>query len=311
MLKHEKYKELLQLHVYDEISNKEKLILENHLLECEECSEELKTLKKLYVAFAENAPVLENEELLDESREELFNKLTIEKKFSIKEFIMDLFDFRRGSFGFAMGGIALFVIGLFAGKLFFNQQLPVTNLTENSADKQSQIRVSNISLPIRADGSNEFEIFYETVEHNKFTGNLMDPEAKKLLAAAIKSSSNDWTKLKTISALMEIKSLSVNKNDILIKTALIETAKNDINPAVRKEAIMALGNIEIDSQITSALISVLKSEKNAGNRILAVNILSKNKSLSTSNNIYKQAIEQAASRDENSFVRLQAKSLLK
>lgn len=41
-MNHQKYKELIQLTVYDEISDQEKLDLDNHLLECAECAEELK-----------------------------------------------------------------------------------------------------------------------------------------------------------------------------------------------------------------------------------------------------------------------------
>ncbi len=84
-MKHEKYKELLELNVLGELNKEEELELENHLFECEECSNEYAEIKKLHSIISTEIPQMPNEESLLNARKRLFNTINAEQTEPISE----------------------------------------------------------------------------------------------------------------------------------------------------------------------------------------------------------------------------------
>jgi hypothetical protein len=131
-MKHEKYKELLELNVLNELSDNEQLDLENHLLECDECTKELAELKKLYSIIVNEAPEPLSDRDLERARLRLFNSINVEPEkisvidtptpLSIKKKFNRLFSpLFSSKFRLVFASIALVIAGLFAGYLIFRK----------------------------------------------------------------------------------------------------------------------------------------------------------------------------------------------
>ena len=79
-MKHQKYKDLLELNVLGELTKEEEIELENHLFECEECAEEYDQIKSLYKIVLQEKPDKISDKDLIASRTRLFNTILEQNK---------------------------------------------------------------------------------------------------------------------------------------------------------------------------------------------------------------------------------------
>ena len=70
-MKHKQFEEWLQLSLYNELSEQEQTVLDNHLKTCERCRADLKELKKIHVALAHRQTVAIKKPLLQDARRSL------------------------------------------------------------------------------------------------------------------------------------------------------------------------------------------------------------------------------------------------
>ena len=114
-MKHEKYKELIDLNVLNELSQNEQIELENHLLECEECSKEYNEIKKVYSIIINESPNLPTDRDLINSRARHFNTINSEiTELSLIEKIKNfLSPFFNNKYNIAFGSISLILVGFF------------------------------------------------------------------------------------------------------------------------------------------------------------------------------------------------------
>ncbi len=78
-MNHKKYKEWIQLFLYDELTQNEKEELLNHLENCNECSAELEKQKKFYSSLKDVSLQEPDQNLLSEARREFYAALRVEK----------------------------------------------------------------------------------------------------------------------------------------------------------------------------------------------------------------------------------------
>ena len=317
-MNHNKYKELLQLYVYDEISEKEKTTLENHLLECGECSAELTSIKHLYTALASNRPAPVSDALLSESRKELFNSISKEEeKISLREKVIKYIEeFLFGGYRLALGGAATFVIGIIFGYFIFGGTPDISELSrvEQSINldqlQKKNVQISNIRFddPLTAEGEIEFK--FDVTKPISYKGNASDEFAQKLLATALLTADNPGVRIQSVNTIA-MQSGDSFIPDSKVKQALISSLETDPNPGVRRAAINTLIKFPFDQDIRDAFLFVLTHDDNSGIRVAAINGLSALKFAGGElDEKIRTVLKENVDNEENNFVRIRAASLL-
>ncbi len=316
-MKHEKYKELLELNILGELDKQEQVDLENHLLECEECNAEYAQLKKMYstIISAKNDEITDDD--LQNARTKLFNTISsMPEKVALKRKIKNYFDqILSNRVSLAFGSLALLLIGLFIGYLIFNNvNYSPQTITENSIDldkiERGDLKITDVNLPKTFSKTGDFEFKIGDENPITYKGNLNDVTVQKLLAAAYRETDNPGFKIRTANTINRFMPNNF-KPDEKIKQAFIHTLKTDRNPGVRKGALQALINFSYDKQIRDALLYTLQNDDNASNRINAINVLiAMNVNRDSIDNKVKNELEQRISKEENEVVKFRTKKIL-
>jgi len=316
-MNHEKYKEMLQLNILGELNEVEELDLENHLLECSECSEEYLNQKKLYSVLISESPTIPSDDDLTLARTKLFNTIrTNESKLSLAESFKKYFTGLIFSpYRLAFGSIVLLMIGILTGYLLFGVvQSPPKILSKNVIDLDNlgkgNVEISNIRFPETISDGGDFEFKIGNNIPIVYKGNLSDSIVQRLLANALVETQNPGFKIKTVTTIAN-QAKSIMNPDPQIKKALILSLKNDKNPVVRKEALIALINFSFEKDIKEAILFTLGNDENSNNRIAAINALleinSVNQSLDSG---FQNLLKQNILNEKNELVKLKATKFL-
>ncbi len=317
-MNHDKYKELIQLYVYDEISDSEKIDLENHLLECSDCSREMKSIKNLYNALASNRPVMVNEETLDDSRNLLLKKLLAAQiKQSLRDKILKyLEEFLFGGYKLALGGVATFAIGLLIGYFLLtngaeSQDSILTNQTINLDQlNKENVQISNIRFSDPVSSGDEIKFSFNITRPVSYSGDISDQFTQKLLATALLTADNPGVRIQSVNTI-SMQGVDGFIPDDKVKKTLITSLETDENPGVRRAAINTLMKFPLDQEIRDAFLFVLTHDNNAGIRVAAITGLSALKASGTSiDEKVKEVLRQNVENEDNNFVRIRAASLL-
>ncbi len=240
-MNHNKYKEYLRLYLLGELTNEEKLALENHFLECGECSSELEELRQLDFALKQSKPKSPDENVLEDARKNLWDAIVIEKNKTT--FLGRAADWLKGNlspvYRFALGSAAALAVGFLLGYLIFsgahqrNQIIPL-NVTNVDELMRNNYRFSNIRFDENSAFSNEeLEVTFDAVRPITIKGKMDEEFIKSLMITALTTSENPGVRLRTINRLGS----GMNEkpgNDPKIKSALVSALLNDENPGVRK-----------------------------------------------------------------------------
>ncbi|MFA8342327.1 MAG: hypothetical protein ACEPO8_05080 [Rhodothermaceae bacterium] len=311
---HKKIKELVQLYACDELKKKEIEIVEDHLLECDECSAEYSSMKQLYFAFTENAPAQVENHLVNQARENLMDTIREQSVAELKSsdsFFDKIINLISSPVRLSLSGVAMVIFGVFIGKLLLSPALPalsggvnIDNLDFNSVD------VANVKFLPSSNNSNQVEIMFNNVTPVVYKGEITDSKVQNLLARAIVAGNNPGVRIKSVSAIAEraTKNSPIDKS---VKKALIEALKVDHNAGVRKQALNVLVNYPLDKDIQDAFLFVLSNDKNPGMRVMAINALGELQSAGNpiTGELF-DLLSTKAESDNNSFVRLKAANLI-
>lgn len=318
-MKKEKFTELANLYLLDELSAEERTELENAMLENDELKDEFENIKRLCEALVEGRPSPAGDAVLDSARGALMRSVRNEmNKTSFKDkilgWIKDLF---FTNYKIAFGGAATMAVGVFIGYLFFSPNFIESRLTDNSKSvdldniESGNYQISNVKFPNPFGDKGDIEISFDAVKPISYKGKMSDPMVQRLLATALVTEPNPGLRLKTVSTISE--QVSENKfiPDPKIKSSLITALKIDSNPAVRKEAMTALLNFPFDTEIRDAFLFVLSNDKNSGMRVYAINSLFRVKEQGNSlDDKIKNVLNKKAETDDSDFIRMRAASLL-
>jgi hypothetical protein len=307
-MEHNKFKEMLILYSYNELSNVDRTEFERHLLDCASCKKELEELIKLHEVVKTNLKDELDEDALYESRQELLAGIRIlnRKKFSMQKIWEFLTTPTSDSLRFSYSIAATILIFVTAYFLLKNSDNQIIFPTDSSMIGEPN--VSNLQFINKDFEKGEVEITFERTVPVKLKGNINDIEIQKVLAKSLLDSENPGIRLKTVSAIYSEKRESTTG---VLKEALLKAMMYDNNPGVRKEAMNALCGLPFDEELRDAMIYVLTNDKNSGLRIQAINCLSEKndlKKLSDPNTI--NALKERMLEDENSYIKMQAKTIL-
>lgn len=307
-MEHNKYKEMLILYGYNELEKEDRKEFERHINSCTSCKNELEELLKLHREIKHNLTDIVDEDTLFESRQELLASIRLlnRKKFSFQDVWEFLTTPTKSSLSFSYSVAATLLIFVTA---YFLLSKPI-EVTTTSNDNYSvgELNVSNLQIINKDDTNGEVEISFEQSVPVRLKGNINDVEIQKVLAKSLLDSDNPGIRLQTVSAIYSDKRESTSE---VLKNALLNAMMYDNNPGVRKVAMNALCLIPFDTEVRDAMIYVLQNDKNAGLRIQAINCMSEKenlKQLSDQNTI--NALNERINRDENNYIKIQAKTIL-
>ncbi len=308
-MNHNECKELIPFYLYEELDSEKKILFEDHLKSCKDCTNELESYKILFADISEDSKSAVDLKLLTEARLELRGALRSQQNKTslsnnIKDYILSLL---YKPVGLALSGFSLLLIGLLIGFFVFNT--PVIENIKTSSENSNQVRIQNINFidPDPSDG--EVEFTFETVQSDRMKGSVNDTELQKILTYAVLNEQNPGTRLNSISV---INANQIQKPDDEIKSTLIAVAKYDDNPGVRREALKSLNKLPADEEIKNTMIYVLLNDTSAGIRIEAINGLVD--AAKTGINLNQKDLNTLRDKiqiDDNNYIRYQAKNIIK
>jgi Putative zinc-finger len=316
-MKHKQFEEWLQLSLYHELSEQERVLLENHLTTCNQCRRNLDVLKKLHGTLAHRSTVVVQESLLQDARRNL--RLRIHEgaiKRSIWSKVKDLLD---GILALpvqaALGGVTMIAVGILVGYFAFKAPSEKSLAIKQAAAMEAgESQITNIRFLDRDAQTGDVEFTFETITPVHIRGNVNEEPVQKVLARALVSDQNAGTRLRAVNMIgtqTGQKQDHVPEFDTGIKSALVTALLHDRNLGVRKEALSVLRKYLPDSIIVRAFLQVLANEKNTGLKIAAINSLD----LSQYGNqpVNREILEMfknKAQSDDNNYIRIKAKTAL-
>jgi hypothetical protein len=304
-MNHNYYKKLVTLSVFGEISETEKNELLAHVQECSVCGEEYEELRRLKEISEEALHQDVDEIALSSSREELLSQVRDVNRAKRNTEHSTLFS--AHAFGKLQFALSLTTIIAFTIVVYF-LAIPGRQSVESVTGTQQKYVIPVQTNPIFSDKQNAqtghaIKDVIPAAEHPVYNA-----EKQQELAHVITNNKNSGTRLKTISSVAENKA----GNSTILKKALIKALTTDDNPGVRKEAMLALANLPYDKDIQDALLFVLDKDKNSGLRVMAINYLDgENAARNLTDPKALDIIRDKTTGDDNSYVKIRAKSILR
>lgn len=318
-MNHKKYKEWIQLFLYDELKQKEKDELLNHLENCNECSAELEKQKSFYSSIDEITSSEADENLLSEARREFNSALKVERtkrgSFSLPKINLAGFFFSPSKIAFS--GAAVLVVGILVGYLLFNErsvssgtiaEQPVVKKQDNLSSLEDKTQITNLRFIDQDASDGEIEFTVDAIKPIHIKGKVSDPKIQNILTYSMLYERNPGVRLNAINLIG--KNINTKKDDE-IKTALVTVAKYDTNMGVRREALKLLRSFPFDNEIREGLLYILLNDENSAMRIEAITSLKE--ITEKGNNLNEKeisAFRENLKKEENNYVKYQMKTVL-
>jgi len=311
---HKKYKEWIQLFLYDELTQKEKDELSNHLNDCNECSAEFEKQKRFISVLKNTALPEPDQNLLSEARREFNAALRVErtKRSSFSFPKINLSGFFFSPFRIAFSGAVVLIAGILLGYLLFNRQseniIPEIDQEDNLLSLEDRTQITNLRFIDQDPSDGEIEFTVDAIKPLRIKGKVSDPEIQNILTYSMLYEQNPGIRLNAINL---IKTNVIQNDDEEIKAALITVAKYDTNLGVKREALKLIRSFQFDSEVREALLYILLNDENSAIRIEAITSL---KEISEKGNGFNKdeisAFRENLKKEENNYVKFQMKTVL-
>jgi len=290
-------------YVYDELPDDARHELEQHVARCKDCNAELEATRSLRTELVQLTPVEEpSPTLLTSSRMKLQEGLeSAEQGGWWSRLVFDPMRWlNQVRFAPALAS-AIFIVG-FAGGIGATYKM----IKEKSPDRGITVQtpvlasVSGINSISQQPGSNQVTIKYDTVSPQELSGPMSDPRVQQLLLYAARNNFNAGVRMDSVNLLTQQPS---NEH---VREALLYALRYDSNAGVRLKALDGLGlYVKDDVRVRDAMLEALMADANPGVRIEALHLLEPVRA-DSSVRIVLQRLE----KDENRYIRSQARSLL-
>ena len=302
-----KYRQWIWLAVYDELKEREKKLLDEHIKACADCLLDFEEAKQTKNLLDKKIQLKPTASLMEESRTELHQRLLLATELRYKtKLIKKIWGFISLDFSPALRfstALAMLLIGILIGKWMFINKVSEKDFNEQQSSLLSNLNIAGVESINYDPMTHQVSMKLNTMKQLTIQGDMDTPEIKHLLAQTLMSERPN-IRLKTVGALSMTKSF-----DQQVIKALIEVLENDENPGIRLKTIKLLTtipfNASIKNLITKVLIRVLLKEDNSAIRNEAIDGLDKLKNGSIEPIIYN-----AARNDSSEYVRSKAALIL-
>lgn len=317
-MKRDKFIEYAYLFLLDELSADEKIEFENVMMQDDELKSEFENIKESFELFRESKPEDASERVLTSARQSLMRRVreeSVELTF-FKKLTIDIRKYLFENYTLALGGAVTFVLGIVVCYILLipksgSQQVQTENRASLEQTNKDDVKISNLQISPSDSKSGEFEVKFDAVKPVRYKANADDPAMQKILLASLFNETNPGARIKSVSTIAQQYKGKDFKYDSQIKQALLKALKTDINPAVRKEALIVLNKFPYDEEIRDALLYVLSNDKNSGMRVAAINALT---DLQQNGHMLDEAVKNVltnkAEVDKNDYVKIRAASIL-
>lgn len=304
------YQNQIVLSLYEELPENERLDLESHLLECNECNQVFEENQGFHSVLAKETSAWElPSDLLVESRRGLADELDkLEKKrsrwkdwWSVPTFSVVFTPMRM------LESAALVAMGLALG-VYVSNQRAVPETSPNIAALESTVassipkngRVANVRI-VNADAeSSMVEFMGDVVQPLRFQGRMDDDTTQRLLFSAVQDSMNPGSRLQAVQVLAR------KSAEPSVKGVLMSALLNDASLAVRLKALDGLKAFAGEEDVRAALMQALMSDPNDGVRVAVLDTLVP----VTNSEAMANKIEEVTRHDDNTYVRLTGQGLI-
>jgi hypothetical protein len=318
---HQRYKDLLQLSMYEELSDADQRMLDEHTAGCASCREDLARLKRFHRVLAAAPPPRPTVRLITEARQNLRAVLRYEQS---RRSVWGRFSdwARTAASRLSLSGmpvpaavfasILLFCTGILVGVYGLApgadpMATAAGSLEDSDVLNRGEVGITNVRFldSDAADGNVEF--VFDAVRPIHMKGTVDDPSVQKVLAYAVVNAQNPGVRLRAVNAVSGYQSQSAEGE---IKHALITALKTDANPGVRKEAFTVLMNYGFDNDIKEALIHVLTYDDNPALRIEAIGKLEAQVQAQRPDQELVNVFRSRMETDDNTYIRTRARMVL-
>ena len=304
-MKCEWVRENIVLFVYNELADDARYELEQHLARCQECTAELKAVRKFHGTLSSLAVEEPSPNLLAASRMRLQEALEMTEQGGLwQRLTFDPWAWLR-QMRFSPALASVLVIAGFAGGVgatysMFANRNPMSTV-EPASSAPSQATITGIRSVSQEPGSDKVSIKYDTTRTEDVEGSLNDQRIQQLLLFAARNNYNSGVRMNSVDLLMQA------PNDAHVREALIYALRYDSNPGVRLKALAGLGGyVKGDTRVRDAILEALVNDSNAGVRTQALRLLG----AVTADSSVRNVLEQLSSNDKNQYIRSEARNML-
>jgi hypothetical protein len=165
----------------------------------------------------------------------------------------------------------------------------------------TQASISGITSVAQVPGTNQVTVKYDTVSPQEAHGTLSDPNIQQLLLYAARNNFNAGVRMDSVDLLTQ------QPTNAHVREALLYALRYDSNTGIRLKALDSLGPyVKDDVQVRDAVLESLMSDANPGVRIEALHLLVPVRGDSS----VRIVLERLAAKDENRYIRSQARTLI-
>lgn len=314
-MKHNEYKQLLQLSLFGELKTEEQSKLKEHLLACEECRAELEDQKNLLELISGKKKVNVDEKVLSAARYQLRGALRAEKSGSNYFGIVtgNINQFFTTPLKFAAVSLTMLLLGVLIGSLFIGNSSESEFNGQKANDSRftsldESISISNLIFVDSDLSDGEVEFTFQASKPVRLKGKVDDPKIQSVLTYAMLNEQNPGSRLNSINAMDTEVPIHYDQD---VKNALITVVMTDENPGVRREALKLISKFPYDESVKQTLLYVITKDTVSGLRIEALNSLIEagsqgNKLNQDDLNLFRQKLQQ----DDNPYIKLRSKTIL-
>ncbi len=291
---------------YGELHDEQMDGLEEHLVGCQECREELEALRLFSEALALHPMVEPSPNLVAQSRMRLDEELDLIPAHGFLTHVRSLF---FGSLANIQSSPALTILlvgtGFFAG--YFTLRYQVMHAPRQNTAlvqyKQADSTIGNISGIVRTPNSEIVQVNYYRIVPETMEGSLDEPEIRNLLVMGSTEKATGVRESSVAAMVAECKAghrCQEESDGKGIRNALLVALRYDKNPAVQLKALEGLQPyIAQDKHVRDAVLECLMHDPNASVRAASVGVLPPVQADSS----VRQVLRTISTQDANPYIR--------
>lgn len=319
-MKCEEIERQLTFYACDELEPAELAAVEEHLRSCAACAAAARREAELLGRLATRAQAEPSAELLEQCRSELAEALDDVAdrtgwRARARAWVGSLRPGNWLALHPGWGTAFLLLVGVTLGygiprlltpetpALAMDPALVVTPAL--SDEDLANVAISGISfVPASGGAGPNVELHLMAQNPIVLEGSVNDPQVRRVLMHVVRNNQLFDSGLR----LDSVDVLRTRNDDVQIRMALCDAARNDRNPAVRLKALEALRGFESDDRVRQTLIDALLHDDNPGVRVESINALRAltEKTSGEPDPRLLEVLRDRMQRDPNTYIRIQS-----